>query len=544
MELHAHEHGTGRPLVLLHGLGSSHRDWQAQLDELSATRRVIAIDLRGHGGSPPAAAGVTIEDLARDVEDTLAARGIEHYDLIGWSLGGLVAAVIAARRPAQVRRLVIVSSPPGTRDASLGARLRMLERTLLVRALPPRWLGTVIARQVFPLQTQEELRRRFADRFAENDPTSYRAVFEALVRYDDGGVLERIACPVLIVAGTRDYWPVETRRSQAGRIDDVRIIVIDAGHGAPQERPVEFNDAVVTFLEEIAVKPRASAAAVLTALLIGSCGLGGATAPDAPPITDAFAVDGSLASPVSRCVVTPGAIYCDHRVTTFTVGGDARDVYWETPSTPPPPGGYPTALIYQGSLFGPEITWATITPSAPFGAYEQARLQAMLLDRGFTVIAPPGVATLGWQTNIGIPFESTGDYPWVKGLLAAIEAGQFGPADASRMYATGISSGGYMTSRMAVSYDGVFRALAIASASYATCLGPICAVPSPLPADHPPTLFMHGELDPIVPIATMQPYHDALVAQGIDTGLDIDPFAGHQWLGDAPERVTAWFESH
>jgi predicted esterase len=101
-----------------------------------------------------------------------------------------------------------------------------------------------------------------------------------------------------------------------------------------------------------------------------------------------------------------------------------------------------------------------------------------------------------------------------------------------------------MTSRMAVSYAGTFRALAIASASYATCLGAACVVPTELPADHPPTLFMHGDLDTIVPIATMRPYHDRLAAQGIETALDESPTAGHQWLDDAPEQTTAWFEAH
>jgi poly(3-hydroxybutyrate) depolymerase len=113
-----------------------------------------------------------------------------------------------------------------------------------------------------------------------------------------------------------------------------------------------------------------------------------------------------------------------------------------------------------------------------------------------------------------------------------------------RLYATGISSGGYMTSRMAVSYAGMFRALAIASASYATCLGAVCSVPSVLPGDHPPTLFLHGTIDTIVPIETMRPYHERLEAQGIATDVDEDPTAGHQWLDDSPERITAWFEAH
>jgi predicted esterase len=101
-----------------------------------------------------------------------------------------------------------------------------------------------------------------------------------------------------------------------------------------------------------------------------------------------------------------------------------------------------------------------------------------------------------------------------------------------------------MTSRMAVSYPGKFRALAIESGSYATCLGPICTIPTPLPSDHPPTLFLQGGDDPIVPISTAQAYYQDLMAQGIDTRFVEDATAGHQWLSVAPQEVTRWFTTH
>lgn len=101
-----------------------------------------------------------------------------------------------------------------------------------------------------------------------------------------------------------------------------------------------------------------------------------------------------------------------------------------------------------------------------------------------------------------------------------------------------------MTSRMAVSYAGRFRALAIESGSYASCLGPLCVVPSVLPADHPPTLFLHGGADTTVPIATAQDYYRKLQAQGIEAKFVEAPAASHQWLDTAPEDVTNWFLAH
>merc|ERR1712013_958838 len=105
-------------------------------------------------------------------------------------------------------------------------------------------------------------------------------------------------------------------------------------------------------------------------------------------------------------------------------------------------------------------------------------------------------------------------------IFKKIEAGSFGPLDISNMHATGISSGGYMTSRMAFSYPGRFRSLAIQSGSYFYCAGPICANPkNGLPKDHPPTLFLHGDLDPIVPGFTERKYFELANASGVKTKL-------------------------
>src|SRR5262245_32335675 len=120
--LNAVEAGAGDAIVLLHGLGSSQRDWQAQVEELSRTHRVVALDLRGHGQSPRAELGVEVSDLAEDVAATLEALHVKQSHVVGWSLGGLVGTVLAAGHPELVRSLVIVNSPPSSRPSSFRER--------------------------------------------------------------------------------------------------------------------------------------------------------------------------------------------------------------------------------------------------------------------------------------------------------------------------------------------------------------------------------------------------------------------------------------
>lgn len=99
-----------------------------------------------------------------------------------------------------------------------------------------------------------------------------------------------------------------------------------------------------------------------------------------------------------------------------------------------------------------------------------------------------------------------------------------------------------MTSWMAVSYRGRFRALAVHSASYATCSA-VCLVPA-LPGDHPPTLFLHGSLDPIVTVPVMEQYRHGLVRDGHEVKTVLNPTAGHEWLTQGPQAITDWFNAH
>ena len=262
----------------------------------------------------------------------------------------------------------------------------------------------------------------------------------------------------------------------------------------------------------------------------------------------ALDLDGGL---TGRCTESSTTLHCAHHSVTISPGGlgvGDRGVHWQVPVGTPPPGGWPVVLMFQGSFFSANTFWDG-APSMPFGGWNQCHVLRSLLDAGYAVITPKTRAdgSTYWDTNI-VPFSSdwpsSDDHHLMLKIFEGIAAGTYGPLDSKRMYATGISSGGYMTSRMAASYPGKFRALAIASGSWATCGGSFCNVPSPLPSDHPPTLFMHGEKDSTVPISTMRAYRDALEAQHTQTRVVTDPNADHAWLDTAPSDVTQWFTSH
>jgi dienelactone hydrolase len=308
---------------------------------------------------------------------------------------------------------------------------------------------------------------------------------------------------------------------------------------------------------------------LVAAALLQACGSSSASHDAGPSHTDAAAeaaVDaaadagvisdagsGSEGSAVADAPVDiPDGSLCEISATNAkclsqqtTIGG--RPVAYQTPLGTPPSGGWPGVVYFQGSLV-PGTDAFSAASTAEFGQYYLTLTVAALLADGYAVIAPDAASdgTTFWDTNIppySTSWSGCPDDVFMQALFSALSSAAFGPINTTRLYAMGISSGGFMTSRMAISYQGKFRALADHSGSYATC-SDTCTVPTPLPSSHPPTLFLHGDTDVIVPLSAIQPYLDALMAEGFQTQLVTDVDAGHQWLPEGVQVIPAWFDSH
>jgi pimeloyl-ACP methyl ester carboxylesterase len=105
-------HGSGEPVVLLHGAFMAITDdWSVWISELSKTRKVIAVDMQGHGRTADINRDITYENLSDDVAGLLRFLNIPGADLIGYSLGGGVAMQCAIRHPEKVRKVVSISAP-------------------------------------------------------------------------------------------------------------------------------------------------------------------------------------------------------------------------------------------------------------------------------------------------------------------------------------------------------------------------------------------------------------------------------------------------
>lgn len=109
-----------KPIVLIHCFTCSIAWWEPMMPRLEAARRVVAVDLLGHGGSEKPTSGYSIPNQADLVAQALGRLGVSGAEVVGHSLGGAVAVALAERSPGLVERIVILDTPPEPEEDNLG----------------------------------------------------------------------------------------------------------------------------------------------------------------------------------------------------------------------------------------------------------------------------------------------------------------------------------------------------------------------------------------------------------------------------------------
>lgn len=254
-------HG-GRPIALLHGLGTSGFLWREVAPELArAGHTALAIDLFGHGESDrPYDGEYGVAAQAEYIDRVLTAQRAPRATIVGCDLGALVALRLAASHPDRVERLVLVSPPdiddiPGedvklfqraVRRAPLRQQRGVLGATPLLRPLLE---ASVAEPQAMP----DGLIARYLAPFVGRDGVEQLHTIVRSIRGQDlhEEELRSIAAPTLIVAGERDRWlDLKTAERLAGTIPEARLARIPgAGRLIPEEAPEELTELILRFEE-------------------------------------------------------------------------------------------------------------------------------------------------------------------------------------------------------------------------------------------------------------------------------------------------------
>jgi len=242
-------HGEGGPLILLHGLGSSTRDWQFQLDEFAAHYQVITLDLRGYGQTDHPPGPYSIRLMSQDVIALMDYLEISSFHLLGYSLGGAVALQIAVDHAHRIDKLIVINSQPSFIPANWRQKVEYYMRKMVVGTMGVQRLAPVIAKRLFPYHDQQDLRDLVIDRYSQNDAQAYLATLDALITWSIVPQLGKLHMPTLFIAAEHDYTPVEDKKRYVDQIPNARMVVVEnSRHGTPLDQPEVFKGHVLDFL--------------------------------------------------------------------------------------------------------------------------------------------------------------------------------------------------------------------------------------------------------------------------------------------------------
>lgn len=196
------DHGSGDPLVLLHGVGMQSASWGPQIAAFAPKYRVIALDLPGHGDSDPLPVGSLLPDFVDWCHQAITALNIGPVNLVGHSMGALIAGGYAATHGDMVRRVALLNCVykrgADARDAVI-ARAEQIQSGQIDLATPlDRWFGQSHADQLARAQVSNWLGTVDIDGYA----TAYSAFAQGDATYAEK--LQEIACPFLALTADGD----------------------------------------------------------------------------------------------------------------------------------------------------------------------------------------------------------------------------------------------------------------------------------------------------------------------------------------------------
>lgn len=247
------DRGQGDTVVLLHGYCGSSAYWEIVSPLLAQSYRVIAPDLRGHGGTDAPVGACTIDLMADDVAELLEKLEVEKYTLLGHSMGGYIALSIAERFPERLNGFGLIHSTafPDSEEAK-EKRLQAVSKintsgiTSFVDGLVP---GLFAERM--RITAQRYVNRAIEIGYGTPPHGASGAALAMREREDRRDVLSETKLPVLLIAGENDDIIPQERTFTAEGDNIAQVVIKDAGHMSMYEAPEELVEAIAGFLIKI-----------------------------------------------------------------------------------------------------------------------------------------------------------------------------------------------------------------------------------------------------------------------------------------------------
>ncbi|QIE26226.1 2-succinyl-6-hydroxy-2,4-cyclohexadiene-1-carboxylate synthase (plasmid) [Caballeronia sp. SBC1] len=265
IQIHVKDQGNGTlPVVFLHYWGGSSRTWDDVIAALPAEYRTIAPDLRGWGDSDAPSAGYALADFADDAQHMIAAMNLQRFILVGHSMGGKIAQLLASRRPQGLAGLVLVAPSPPV-PLALPAEVRAsMEGAYLSRES----VGMAIDQMLTAKPLSPKHREQVIEDSLRGAPQAKLAWPRSTSQEDITLDVAAIDVPTIVIAGELDRidGTAILEAELLTRIPHAVMRVLPGtGHLSPLESPVGVAGIIREFVDKL---ERASGDAITVTLLM------------------------------------------------------------------------------------------------------------------------------------------------------------------------------------------------------------------------------------------------------------------------------------
>ena len=250
-----------RPIVFVHGLSGQWQNWLENIPRFAQERRVVAMDLPGHGLTEMPKDKISIELYGNFVADLCRRLDLTPAVLVGNSMGGFVAAEVAIRAPEVVERLMLLSAA-GVSQIDLAHRPVLAagkaagflatanvaqKRWIARRPVLRHWIMSLIVRHPSRIKADA----MFEALMKGADKPGFEDALRGTLEYDFRDRIPQIGAPTIVIWGEKDMIiPVKDADAFVSMIEGARKVIIeDTGHVPMFERPAAFNKLLAEFLE-------------------------------------------------------------------------------------------------------------------------------------------------------------------------------------------------------------------------------------------------------------------------------------------------------
>jgi len=253
-KLHWVREGQGPVVMLSHALGCDLSMWDAVAERLKQRFTVLRYDARGHGQSAAPAGPYSMEMLADDAAALITEQATGPVHFVGLSMGGMTAQALAVRHPQLVKSITIANAANFYGEPA-GAMWRARMETVLTQGVAavvdgaiqrwftPEFIADTAGGGAVRVATLRQ-------KFETIAPAPYAASCGAVAAIDFRSSNQRVTCPTLVIAGTRDEaTPLALSEAIVSSIPGAQLATLPAAHLSAVEQPQEFSALLETFLD-------------------------------------------------------------------------------------------------------------------------------------------------------------------------------------------------------------------------------------------------------------------------------------------------------